>query len=148
MQKEYKLNTPLEVMNDTRGEFEKQDKIFVRVGGYADVKALKGYQDRVFKRFMDSMKEQQSKADTKDKKAEEKLKAEDLLSVLEMEGASEEMFEMSFELIKRCGTIGEQKVSEDLINQMQVEDMEALYEKVMKDFLSKKAISRLNSMSK
>lgn len=148
MQKEYKLKYPLEVMNDTKGEFEKKDLLVIKVGGFSDVKALKGYQDKVFKVFMSSVKENKDTADKKDTLKNDKLDAETMLAVLEMEGTSEEMFDMSFDLIKRCGTIGEQKVSAELIDQMSIEDMDMLYEKVMKDFLSKKAILRLNNMSK
>ncbi len=148
MQKEYRLGNPLEVMNDTKGEFEKQDLLVIKVGGFSDVKALKGYQDKVFKIFMKSVKSNKDTEDKTDTSKDDKLDAETMLAVLEMEGTSEEMFDMSFDLIKRCGTIGTKKISAELIEQMTIEDMDMLYEKVMKDFLSKKAISRLNSMSK
>jgi len=141
---DFKLNKPLQVMNKEAGEYETEEKVVVSFVGKKGLKALKGLQDVIFKTFQDTA----SKGNQQKQKKESDITVEDMLSMLDMTGNSERVFDAVMNALKEFGSVGAQKLNDTLQNEMDIDDLDALYQEVLKDFLLPKIIQKMNSMSK
>lgn len=145
---EYELKKPLQVYVKTEntGEYEAHTTVNVTFRGAKGLKTLKRLQDVIFKTFA-----QQAKGDTA-QKAETKqnsvVEIDEVLSILEMTGASETLFDEVVGSLKAFATIAGTKLNDNLINEMDIEDLDGLYQEVLKHFLLPKITQKMNSMNK
>ena len=145
---EYQLKKALQVYvkTETSGEYQPKDIIVVEFTGKKGLSTLKRLQDVIFKTFAE-----QNNGTTQSKEVAKEsgdVTIDDVLSILEMTGASEKLFNEVTGALKAFATIGEAKLDEDLQNQMNIEDLDGLYQEVLKHFLLPKITSKMNNMKK
>lgn len=141
---QFKLKKPLQVMNKEAGEYETADEVVVSYVGKKGLKALKGLQDVIFKTFQDTAGKGGEKKTAKSKD----ITVDDMLSMLDMTGNSEKVFDSVMTSLKEFATIGKVKLADALQNEMDIDDLDDLYQEVLKSFLLPKIIRKMNSMSK
>lgn len=145
----YKLKKPLQVYvkTESTGEYEAKDEIVVSFVGRKGLTTLKRLQDVIFKTFA-----QQAKTDTTQKqdvkKSSESVTVDEVLNILEMTGASETLFNEVAGALKAFATIEDTKLTDALIDEMEIEDLDGLYQEVLKHFLLPKITQKMNSMNK
>lgn len=146
---EYELKKPLEVYIKDKGEYEKQSTIIVSFVGRKGLQVIKRLQDEIFKVFTEQGKNRPAKEDTQKAKEDDKVVTTDeLFDALEMTGQSSHLFQEITGALKAFASINGSKLTEDLLDEMDMEDLDAIYEAVIKDFLLPKITSRMNSMKK
>jgi len=145
---EHILKKPIEVMNKELGRYEAQDVIIVSFTGKKGLQAIKGLQDLIFKTFTNQSGTAQPVAVDKKPKEEKIVTVEEMLNVLEMTGSSEALFDGVMTALKEFATIGEGKLTSEIQEEMHIDDIDALFVEVMKNFLLPKIIQRMNSMNK
>ena len=141
---EFKLKQPLQVMNKEAGEYQTEDSIAVSFVGKKGLRSLKALQDVIFKTFQStgcsSAKEDRSK--------KEDVTVDDMLSMLEMTGSSEDVFDRVMGAMKVFATIGTSRLTEQLQQEMDIDDLDDLYLEVLRSFLLPRITQRINSLSK
>ena len=147
---DYKLKKPLQVMNKEAGEYETADIIVVEFKGKKGLTTLKRLQDVIFKTLTQQSTNAGAGANKDAKKQEKDVTIDELLSILEMTGASEKLFDEVTGALKAFATIGTDnlKLSDILQEDMSIEDLDELYHEVLKHFFLPKITSKMNSMSK
>ena len=141
---DFKLNQPLQVMNKEAGEYQTEDNIVISFVGKKGLKALKSLQDVIFKTFQST-----ASKNTDETKAKQKdVTVDDMLSMLDMTGSSELVFDSVMGSLKAFATIGTSRLTEQLQDEMDLDDLDDLYQGVLKSFLLPKIIQRMNSLSK
>jgi hypothetical protein len=65
-----------------------------------------------------------------------------------MTGASETLFNEVAGALKAFATIADTKLTDDMIDAMDIEDLDGLYQEVLKHFLLPKITHKMNSMNK
>ena len=146
---EYKLQKPLQVYvkTESTGEYEAHDEVIVSFTGRKGLKALKRLQDVIFKTFAQQAKgDATQKSDTK--KQDSVVEIDEVLNILEMTGASETLFDEVVGSLKAFATIAGTKLNDNLIDEMDIDDLDGLYQEVLKHFLLPKITQKMNSMSK
>ena len=141
---EFKLKQPLQVMNKEAGEYQTEESVQVKFVGKKGLKALKSLQDVIFKTFQSTA----GKGSEEAKKKQKDVTVEDMLSMLDMTGSSEQVFDSVMDKLKLFATIGESKLTEQLQDEMDLDDLDGLYQEVLKSFLLPKIIQRMNSLGK
>ena len=145
----YQLKKELQVYveTDTTGEYEARSEVNVSFTGKKGLQTLKRLQDIIFKTFA-----QQAKGDTAQKQEAKKqdsvVEIDEVLNILEMTGASEMLFDEVTGALKAFGTIAGTKLTDSLIDSMDIEDLDGLYQEVLKHFLLPKITQKMNSMNK
>jgi tRNA U34 5-carboxymethylaminomethyl modifying GTPase MnmE/TrmE len=145
----YQLKKELQVYveTDTTGAYEARSEVNVSFTGKKGLQTLKRLQDVIFKTFA-----QQSKGDTAQKQEAKKqdsvVEIDEVLNILEMTGASEMLFDEVTGALKGFGTIAGTKLTDSLIDSMDIEDLDGLYQEVLKHFLLPKITQKMNSMNK
>ena len=145
---EYELKKPIQVYVKTEntGEYEAHTTVDVTYRGQKGLRTLKRLQDVIFKTFA-----QQAKGGTA-QKAEPKqsgvVEVDEILSILEMTGASEALFDEVVGSLKAFATIAGTKLNDSLIDEMDIDDLDGLYQEVLRHFLLPKITSKMNNMSK
>lgn len=144
----YELSKPLQVYVKTEntGEYEAHKEIDVSFKGKKGLQTLKRLQDVIFKTFA-----QQAKSETaqkQEKKQDSVVEIDEVLNILEMTGASEALFDEVAGALKAFGTIAGTKLNDTLIDEMDIEDLDGLYQEVLKHFLLPKITQKMNSMNK
>jgi hypothetical protein len=139
----YKLDQPVLVMDKELGESTEQDEVRVEFRGRKGLKALKSLQDAIMGSF-------QKTASSGERKKEEKaeLKVDDVLGMLEMTGSSEGIFDKLMDKMEHHATIGGEKFSQNIQDGMDADDLQALYEWVLRSFLLPRLTRQMNSLSK
>ena len=145
---EYTLKKPIEVMNKDLGRYEAQDVINVSFTGKKGLQAIKGLQDLIFKTFTSQSGTAQAIAEDKKPKKDKVVTVDELINILEMTGSSEALFDGVMKALQEFATIGENKLSNDIQEEMNIDDIDELFVEVMKNFLLPKIIQRMNSMNK
>ena len=141
---DFKLKQPLQVMNKEAGEYQSEESIVVSFVGKKGLKALKGLQDVIFKTFQSTAGKNTNGAKTK----QEDVTVDDMLSMLEMTGSSEDVFDKVMGALMAFGTVGTNKLTEQLQNEMDIDDLDDLYQEVLKNFLLPRITQKMNSLSK
>ena len=144
---EYKLKKPLQVMDRDAGEYRDVDIVVVRFTGKKGLKTIKRLQDIIFKTFQENATNKQQEVKQKEQK-DTIIKTSEIFDLLEIMGASEKLFDEVTDALKTFATVGAQKLNEDLQEQMDVDDLDGLYEEVLKTFLLPKITSKMNNMNK
>lgn len=144
---EYNLKKPLQVMDKEAGEYRDVDTVVVSFTGKKGLKTIKRLQDIIFKTFQENATNKQSEVQQKEQK-DTVIKTSEIFDLLEMMGASEKLFDEVTGALKAFATVGTQKLSEDLQEQMEVDDLDGLYEEVLKTFLLPKITLKMNNMNK
>lgn len=144
---DFKLKKPLQVHNQESGAYESESKIVVSFIGKKGLKALKHIQDIIFKTFMDAANKGGDKKDKEDKKDED-ITMDDMLSMLDMTGNSERVFDAVMESLESFAKIGSKKLNNQFLEEMDIEDIDELCREVLKSFLLPKIIQQMNSMKK
>lgn len=145
----FNLKKPLQVYvkTESAGEYQEQDEIVVNFVGRKGLTTLKRLQDVIFKTFA-----QQAKGDVAqkqdNKKSSNSVTIDEVLNILEMTGASETLFNEVAGALKAFATIADTKLTDDLIDAMDIEDLDGLYQEVLKHFLLPKITHKMNSMNK
>lgn len=145
---EYKLNKALQVYvkTETTGEYEAHNIVNVSFTGKKGLQTLKRLQDVIFKTFAQQAKSGETK--TEQKKQDGIVEIDEVLNILEMTGASETLFDEVSGALKAFGEIAGTKLTDKLIDEMDIEDLDGLYQEVLKTFLLPKITNRMNSMNK
>lgn len=143
---EYNLKKPLQVMDKEAGEYRDTDTVVVSFTGKKGLKTIKRLQDIIFKTFQESAAKEQAKGQQKISK-DTVIKTSEIFDLLEMMGASEKLFEEVTGALKAFATVGTQKLSEDLQEQMDIDDLDGLYKEVLETFLLPKITQKMNSMN-
>lgn len=145
----YPLKKPIQVYvkTDTTGEYEEHTEIDVSFKGKKGLQTLKRLQDVIFKTFA-----QQAKGDTAKKQEAKKqdsiVEVDEVLNILEMTGASEALFDEVVGSLKAFGTIAGTKLTDNLIDELDIDDLDGLYQEVLKHFLLPKITQKMNNMNK
>lgn len=144
---DYQLKKALQVYvkTDTSGEYQAKDLVVVEFKGKKGLSTLKRLQDVIFKTFAEQSNGTQSK---EVEKKDEEVTIDDVLSILEMTGASEKLFNEVTGALMAFATIGETKLDDKLQEQMHIDDLDGLYQEVLKHFLLPKITSKMNNMKK
>lgn len=145
---EYTLKKPLQVYvkTETTGEYESHDKVIVSFTGKKGLQTLKRLQDVIFKTFAQQAKS--GDAPTEQKKQDGVVEVDEILNILEMTGASEALFDEVAGALKAFGEIAGAKLNDKLIDEMNIDDLDGIYQEVLKTFLLPKITNRMNSMNK
>jgi hypothetical protein len=144
----YTLKNPIQVYvkTDSTGEYQAQDEVIVSFVGRKGLTTLKRLQDVIFKTFA-----QQAKTDTAQKqdtkKSSESVTIDEVLSMLEMTRASETLFNEVAGALRAFATIADTKLTDDMIDEMNIDDLDGLYQEVLKHFLLPKVTQKMNSMN-
>ena len=141
---EFKLKQPLQVMNKDAGEYQTEEFVEVKFVGKKGLKALKSLQDVIFKTFQSTA----GKGSEEAKKKQKDVTVEDIVTMLDMTGCSEQVFDSVTDKLKLFATIGTSKLTEQLQDEMDLDDLDELYQGVLKSFLLPKIIQRMNSLGK
>lgn len=147
MNYELKKAIQVYVKTETTGEYEAHTEVEVSFKGKKGLQTLKRLQDVIFKTFA-----QQAKGDTAQKQEAKKqdsvVEVDEVLNILEMTSASEMLFDEVAGALKAFGTVAGTKLTDALIDEMDIDDLDGLYQEVLKHFLLPKITSRMNSMTK
>lgn len=145
---EYTLKKPLQVYNKDKGEYEAQDTIIVSFTGKKGLQTVKRLQDEIFKVFAEQGKNRNTTAEQKEKVSDKAVSLDELFDALEMTGSSSILFSEVMGTLKAFGNIGDKKLDDNLQEEMDTEDLDGLYEAVIKDFLLPKITKRMNGTTK
>ena len=141
----FKLGTPIKVYSKDDGDYIDADIIEVSYNkGKKGHKAIKSIQDVIFSSFQRLSGSQGSKKSQKDSE----ITKDEVLSIIEMTGNSEKIFDKVMETLKAFGTIDGKKLSEELQEQMESKDLERLYQEVLETFLLENIIQKMNTSMK
>lgn len=144
---EFNLKKPIQIHDKEQGAYKDVSKIVVSFIGKKGLKALKSMQDIIFKSFMETAnKDGAKKQEEKDKKSD--ITMDDMLIMVEMTGNSERVLDSVMDSLKTFGSIEQKRLNDQLLNEMDIQDLEGLYEEVLKSFLLPKIIQQMNSMTK
>lgn len=143
---DYELKKPIQVMNKDEGEYQAQKIILVEFKGKKGLSVLKRLQDTIFKTFAQQSKD--SKTVVKKSEDQSVVTIDEVLSLLDMTGASEKLFDEVTGALRAFATIGGVKLDDNLQDELTHEDLDGLYQEVLKHFLLPKITSKMNSMSK
>lgn len=141
---EFKLRQPLQVMNKEAGEYQTQESVVVSFTGKKGLKTLKRLQDVIFKTLQSTAGKNTSVTKTEQKD----VTVDDMLSMLEMTGSSEEVFDKVMGALMAFGTVGTNKLTEQLQNEMDIDDLDDLYQEVLRNFLLPRITQKVNNLSK
>lgn len=145
---EYTLKKPLQVYNKDKGEYEAQDTIIISFTGKKGLQTVKRLQDEIFKVFAEQGKNRNTTAEQKEKVSDKAVSLDELFDALEMTGSSSMLFSEVMGTLKAFGNIGDKKLDDNLQEEMDTEDLDGLYEAVIKDFLLPKITKRMNGTTK
>lgn len=148
---EYKLSKPIEVMNKEAGAYVGESIVSVVFAGRKGLQAIKGLQDVVMNTFSaqaGKAREVSKEQIEAEKEKEEVITVEKLVDMLEVTGASATLFNEVMNTLKEFAKIGDAKLTDALMDEMSLEDLEELYSEVLKTFLLPKITQRMNNMSK
>ena len=145
---EYTLKKPLQVYSKDKGEYEPQDTIIVSFIGKKGLQVIKRLQDEIFKVFSNQGKDRTVTAEQKEKADDKTVSLDELFDALEMTGQSSFLFQEVMGALKTFATIGDKKLDDNLQEEMEMEDLDSLYEEVIKCFLLPKITKRMNGMKK
>lgn len=145
---EYTLKKPLQVYNKEKGEYQTQDLIVVSFTGKKGLQVIKRLQDEIFKVFAEQGKNRSSTVEQKEKVSNDAVTMDELFDALEMTGASSFLFQEVMGALKAFATIDDKKLDESLQEEMDLEDLDNLYEEVIKSFLLPKITKRMNGTTK
>lgn len=145
---EYTLKKPLQVYSKDKGEYEPQETIVVSFTGKKGLQTVKRLQDEIFKVFAEQGKNRSATVEQKEKASEKAVTLDELFDALEMTGSSSMLFNEVMGTLKAFGNIGDKKLDENLQEEMDTEDLDGLYEAVIKDFLLPKITKRMNGTTK
>ena len=143
---EYELKKPLQVYNKEKGEYEAENTIVVSFKGKKGLQAIKRLQDVIFKTFAEQAKTETAKENKKENG--EPIKIDEVFDILEMTGQSEKLFDEVVNSLKVFGEVGNTKLKDDLIDEIDIDDLDGLYQEVLKHFLLPKITSKMNSLNK
>ena len=147
MAMEFVLKKPVQVMNKEEGQYEDCNTIEVSYTGRKGLKALKRLQDVIFQTFQETSKASGGVARDKDKKTED-VTSNDVLAMLEMTGNSERVFDEVMASLEHFATIGLDRLRSTIQEEMDGDDLDGLYQEVLKHFLLPRVTRMLNNMSK
>lgn len=142
---DFKLKKPLQVHNEELGTYEAKSNIVVSFVGKKGLKALKATQDVIFKTFQDTASKGVEKKQDEDKK-DKPVTMDDMLTMLDMTGNSERVFDSVMDSLESFAKIGTKKLNDEFLNEMDIEDLQGLCTEVLKSFLLPKIILQMNSM--
>lgn len=145
---EYELKKPLEVYNKEKGEYEPQSTIVVSFTGKKGLQVIRRLQDEIFKIFSEQGKNRNVTAEQKEKTDDKVVTTDELFDALEMTGQSSFLFQEVMGALKAFATIDDKKLDESLQEEMDLEDLDNLYEEVIKSFLLPKITKRMNGTKK
>lgn len=143
---EYKLKNQIEIFDSELKDYVKRDTLLISFKGIKGLSTIKRMQDLIFKSFM----EQSGKATaTKEEKEENKnITLDDAFMMLEVTGNSEKIFSEVMKSLSEYATLDGSKLASKDIEEIEIEDLNCIYEGVLKSFLLVKVTSILNSMNK
>lgn len=145
---EYELKKQLEVYNKEKGEYEPQSTIVVSFRGKKGLQVIRRLQDEIFKIFSEQGKNRNVTAEQKEKTDDKVVTTDELFDALEMTGQSSFLFQEVMGALKAFATIDGKKLDDNLQEEMSIEDLEGLYEEVIKSFLLPKITKRMNGTTK
>lgn len=145
---EYTLKKPLQVYSKDRGEYEPQYTIIVSFTGKKGLQVIRRLQDEIFKIFAEQGKNRNVTAEQKEKTEDKVVTTDELFDALEMTGQSAFLFQEVMGALKSFATIDGKKLDDTLQEDMEIEDLEGLYEEVIKSFLLPKITKRMNGTTK
>jgi len=145
---EYTLKKPLQVYSKEKGEYEIQDTIIVSFTGKKGLQVIRRLQDEIFKIFAEQGKNRNITAEQKEKSDDKVVTTDELFDALEMTGQSAFLFQEVMGALKSFATIDGKKLDDTLQEDMTIEDLEGLYEEVIKSFLLPKITKRMNGTIK
>lgn len=144
---EFQLQKSVQIMNKEAGQYEDADIVVVSFTGKKGLKTIKRIQDMIFKSFNDTQTKEVSEEQKEALKGED-ITVNEVFDLLEMMGVSEKLFDEVTGALKAFATIEGKKLSEDLQEQLDTDDLDNLYRKVLETFLLPKVTSKMNNMSK
>lgn len=150
---EFRLTKPIEVMNREAGAYVAESIISVVFAGRKGLEAIKKLQDTVMNTFSAQagkgreLSKEEIEAQ-KEKEKDEVMTVEKIVDMLEVTGASAVLFKEVTETLKDFAKIGDSKLTDLLMDEMELDDLDGLYAEVLKTFLLPKLVSRMNSMKK
>jgi len=146
---QYELKKPFEVMNKQAGAYVKESTVEVNFLGRKGLQSIKHLQDVIFGTFSaQSGKAREQTAEEIEKQRDKVVTVDEILDMLEVTGGSAKLFDEVMNTLKEFGTIGDSKLTDSIMDEMDFEDLDGLYNEVLKTFLLQKITQRLNSMSK
>ena len=146
---EFKLSSPVQVYDDKSGSYVKKEIVIVEFKGKKGNKALKSLQDQImlaFHKFNKSTVKKNDLAQSEESKKD--IVGSDILQIIELSGYSEDIFDAVMDKLKYFATIDGHLLSDNMQDQMAIDDLDSLYLEVIKSFLLQKLLSLLNGMKK
>ena len=144
--KEYELQDGVSVYDKDAGDYVTKKELVVDYKGQKGSTFLRGLQDKIFKYLGDMPKQEQDKEQEKDVSAE--ITSNDILDIVSISGNSADLYEAIINSLKTFGTIADKKCTVEMLDGLSEDDNDTIFEGIVEDFLSKKVIQRMKSMSK
>ena len=145
--KEYELQDGVQVYDKDAGDYVTSKELFIEYKGQKGNTFLKSLQDKIFKYFSD-LPQSDTKKENREDKDEEPMTAETIIAIVSISGNSANLYEAIITSLKSFGTIGGKKCTDEMLDGLSEEDNDLIYEGVITDFLSRKVIQKMKSMSK
>lgn len=145
---EYKLKKAIQIYKKDSGDYINEDTIEISFKGKKGAIALMKLQDIIFQSFIGKETKGNSKNKDEDKADDVVLTPDTLFEVLGMLGNSSILFEETMNSLKAFATIGDLKLDDKLQDELDNEDLEGLYEAVVKNFLLPKVLRAMQSNMK
>lgn len=144
---QFELKKPLNVYDKESGTTEEKSMIIVSYTGKKGLQTLKRIQDLIYKSFAEQAKGADKK--TQDVKEQEKESTvAEIFDMLEVTGNSEKVFDEICGTFKAFATISGVKLTDTMLEEIDIDDLDGLYEATLNHFLLPKICKKLNSMNK
>jgi fructose-specific phosphotransferase system component IIB len=139
---EYNLKTPVQVYNKDAGDYTEANVIEVEFKGRKGLKALLSVQDMITAQMIKLSKDTGGTVESK-KTEKTEMTNDEIKSMIAMSGNSEGIFEAVLNKMPSFAKINGSTLSADLMDEMDIKDLEGLYEAVMSHFLYERVIRAL-----
>ncbi len=144
--KEYELQDGVLVYDKDAGDYVTKKELVVDYKGQKGSTFLRGLQDKIFTYLRDMPKKE--KGEEVEEVADEEITPSDILDIVSISGNSADLYEAIINSLKAFGTIADKKCTVEMLDGLSEDDNDTIFEGIVEDFLSKKVIQRMKSMSK
>lgn len=141
---QFELKNPIQVYSKDDGNYVDESTVVVSFKGKKGLRAIKKLQDIIFKSFQSVST--QGNDEAKKQLEDKEITINEVFDLLEMMGTSEKLFDEVTKSLSEFATIGGQRLTEKLQDEMELDDLDELYKEVLKTFLLPKVTQKMNSM--
>ncbi len=145
---EYKLKTPIKISTRT-GEIIEANEIEIKVRGEEGGRLLKKLHSTFIKQTSKIIQSDSSKASAKediDAVDKTKISVDEMMSQINFMPGSDLLYDDVMQIIKKFGWIAGHRINKIYLDLIEVEDIDGLYDEVVKFFLLTKYVSDYNKI--